>query len=533
MKRMCVFPEKRRQEAQMRKSKFLKYSIGISLGFVAVNGVAADLAPGSIETIATQYEELSSSFYNAITGLALKLLFGLMMIEIAWFGIKGVLERKSFEDLLSSLVATIFPPLLFVTLIKFGNTWLPAIIDSFWKFAEVGAGIERLEPTKVMLMGIQLQNSMVSQFNQATGADSSVIAAIGNFFPAMMLTFVCLVILISFALMALNYFLVQVEAFIIIAVSPMLMAFGGWRWTRDMGVKSMNAMIGVGVKIVVLTLVLKIAITLAPIWAQSASAWRIDDWTPLWLVAFSSVGMAMLAWKAPQMASSILSGTSSLSAGDALQIAATAAAATVGAAAFGAGAVGKASNTALDALEKGTSGLPNLGKELGQSLNGLGSFGGNNTGMDSANVPDPLGPPPEGSVDKSLVPELPNGDKEKSKLSSASEDAKTSASDQKQTSKSDKPVSDSNPSSREGKQERGGNQGNNDSTNAPNQSNSTVHSNGDSTAASMSGDLSSGQTIEEMFQNYTSRIKGGLDELGHKATGDHADVGGDLIKVKE
>lgn len=526
----------------MRSSRLSKWMLGFGLVLIAMNGAAADINTGSIESITTQYAELSSSFYNAITGLALKLLFGLMAVEIAWFGIKAVLERKSFEELLSALVATIFPPLLFVTLIKFGNTWLPTIIDSFWKFAEVGASIERLEPTQVMIMGIQLQNNMVSQFNQATGADASMVAALENLFPAMMMTFVCLVILISFAIMALNYFLVQVEALIIIALSPMLMAFGGWRWTRDMGVKSMNAMIGVGVKIVVLSFVLKIAITLAPVWAQSASAWRIDDWTPLWLVAFSSIGMAMLAWKAPQIASSILSGTSSLSAGDALQIAATAAATTVGAAAFGVGAAGKATNTAMDMLEKGTSGLPNLGKEIGQNLSSLDLFGGGGAGMDKANVPDPLGPLPSGSVAKSSVPDLPYRAQGDSNQSSVSNTSSATASGREASVEDDK--------AQGGKAKSESEQGGIGSSKTSNQPyDNSSQSSGDSTGASISGGSPSGETIGEMFQNLSSqneykgfpesvldtasRLKGGIDELGSRAVGDHADVGGDLIKIKE
>lgn len=120
-----------------------------------------------------------------------------------------------------------------------------------------------------------------------------------------------------------------------------------------------------------------------------------------------------------------------MSAGDALHIAATATAAatTVGAAAFGVGAAGKAKNTAMDRLEKGTSGLPNLGKEIGQKLSSLDLIGGGGAGMDKANVPDPLGPPPPGSVAKSSVPDLPYRAQGDSSQSSVSNTSSATASD--------------------------------------------------------------------------------------------------------
>lgn len=37
----------------------------------------------------------------------------------------------------------------------------------------------------------------------------------------------------------------------------------------------------------------------------------------------------------------------------------------------------------------------------------------------------------------------------------------------------------------------------------------------------------------ESVLDTASRLKGGIDELGSRAVGDHADVGGDLIKIKE
>jgi len=196
---------------------------------------------------------------------------------------------------------------------------------------------------------------------------------------------VCIIILVAFALMAANVFLIWAEAYLLIGVSPILLSFAGMRWTRDIAPKTFNSMIACGVKILVLMLLMSIVTKLVPIWATEAAAWKINDWSPLWRVAFSAAGCAFLAWKAPQIAANAISGTSSLTAGDALQIATMAATAAVATTAVASGAADKVLGGASGMASRGFDSLRN-----GMAASSIEPITG-------GSVPDPTGSTPSSS----------------------------------------------------------------------------------------------------------------------------------------
>jgi type IV secretion system protein TrbL len=343
---------------------------------------------GDLGEVLNQYKSSSMTFYGALQGFALSLLFKLWLVEMSWASIKWVLERKPFEDLLSHFVSASFPPLFFVLVIKMGNSWFPTILESFEFFGSKGGGLTAdsasLDPGVILEKGIILQNQMVQKFNSIAG--TGPIEALQNILPSLLLMAVCLIILVAFALMAANVFLVWAEAYLLIGVSPILLAFAGMRWTRDIAPKTFNSMIAAGIKILVLMLLMSIFTQLVPKWATEAASWTMQDWSPLWRVAFSAAGCAFLAWKAPQIAANAISGTSSLTAGDALQIAAMAATAAVGGAALAAGAADKVLNGTADGVGRGVGALGNgMMNMRGPSIEPITS---------SAVIPDPTGPAP-------------------------------------------------------------------------------------------------------------------------------------------
>lgn len=339
-------------------------------------------AAGDLGTVLSQYKTSSLTFYASLQGLAISLLFKLLAIEMTWAAIKWVLERKPFEDLMSHWVSATFPPLFFVLVIKMGSEWFSLILETFAFFGTKGSGLTFdsavLDPGVILEQGIQLQNQMVTQFNDVVG--TGAISALQNILPSLLLMGVCIIILLAFALMAANAFLIWAEAYLLIGVSPILLAFAGMRWTRDIAPKTFNSMIACGVKILVLMLLMSIISKLVPIWASEAAAWRIDDWSPLWRVAFSAAGCAFLAWKAPQIAANAISGTSSLTAGDALQVATMAATAAVATTALASGAADKVLGGASGAASGGFDALRN-----GMGASSITPITG------STSVPDPTG----------------------------------------------------------------------------------------------------------------------------------------------
>lgn len=370
-------------------TNYLKNKLLIQLFIVSIWMVMSNSAlAGDLGTVLSQYKSSSLTFYAALQGLALSLLFKLWAVEMCWASIKWVLERKPFEELMSHWVSHSFPPLFFVLVIQKGAVWFTLILETFAFFGSKGSGLDvdsgALDPGIILERGIQLQNQMIWQFSDVVG--TGAISALQNIFPSLMLMAVCIIILVAFALMAANVFLIWAEAYLLIGVSPILLSFAGMRWTRDIAPKTFNSMIACGVKILVLMLLMSIITKLVPIWATEAAAWKINDWSPLWRVAFSAAGCAYLAWKAPQIAANAISGTSSLTAGDALQVAAMAATAAVATTAMASGAADKLLEGASGAASRGFDSLSNsIGASSIEPITG------------SSSVPDPTGSNPSKS----------------------------------------------------------------------------------------------------------------------------------------
>lgn len=373
------------------------------------------IAGGDLGAVLSQYKNSSLVFYAGLQGLAISLLIKLWMIEMCWASIKWVLERKPFEDLVSHFISASFPPLFFLLVIKKGADWFTLILETFAFFGSKGAGFNSdsasMDPGVILEKGIILQNQMVAQFNDITG--TGAISALQNLLPSLLLFFISIIMIVTFALMAANAFLIWAEAYLLIGVSPVLLSFAGMRWTRDIAPKTFNSMIACGIKILVLMLLMSIISKLVPIWATEIAAFKINDWSPYWRVAGSAAGCAYLAWKAPQIAANAISGTSSLTAGDALQIATMAATAAVATTALASGAADKVLGGASNAARGGFDSLRN---SLGSSS--IKPTSGSNS------IPNPTGPDLSSSDGSavSLSNGISSGNAKNASISSEAED---------------------------------------------------------------------------------------------------------------
>jgi len=106
------------------------FIVSIWMFMPSISGAAGDAG-----SLLNQYRDSSLTFYAALQGLALSLLFKLWAIEMSWASIKWVLERKPFEDLMSHWVSSTFPPLFLFSLLKWGLIGFLVFYKalSFWR----------------------------------------------------------------------------------------------------------------------------------------------------------------------------------------------------------------------------------------------------------------------------------------------------------------------------------------------------------------------------------------------------------------
>lgn len=351
----------------------------VVVGLVIASAVFADPMPGisgKIQTISLQFEQ-------NITDMAMNLLFSLFAVSFAVKSIHMVIKRAEIGELLANMVKTMLAIGAYVFFIKNAPWLLQAIIESARTLASTGSGLSAsmLNPADIMSIGIDLQDNMVLAFNQKTGADS-FIGALTNFFPSLLLTVACLMILFAFAMIAGNLFLAFAESYLILAVSPLMFALGATEWTKSNALKPFQSMISVAIKIMVVALVAAFTINMAPSWATQLASWDMTNWKPMWQTCFEILGIGVLAvWAPSKLSSAILSGGAGLSAGDGMQTAGN-----IGSIATGAGAAALAAGTGgasmlgqgAKSLAAATSTTPeSAGRAVGSAMSSMAGGAGN------------------------------------------------------------------------------------------------------------------------------------------------------------
>jgi type IV secretion system protein TrbL len=274
-------------------------------------------ATGAIDQTIHLYKDAAAVFGEKIKVLGVQLLFILATLQFALNGLSVLLKDQPLETLIHGLVWSIISVSFFYLIIHSSSTYLPMVIDSFELIGQQGSGLTELTPSAVFSQGIDLQETLVTHFNKSTGADQGLFAALKNFLPALLLTLACIVILISFAVLAWQMALVQIQGYFWLALTPLLQGFGGISYTRDIAIGSLKGGIVIGMKIVCVYLISSIAGEFAPVWGSNMQYVTLENWAPIWEVCFGAGLLAYLSFQLPKFAGDLLNGTSSLSAGDA------------------------------------------------------------------------------------------------------------------------------------------------------------------------------------------------------------------------
>lgn len=365
------------------KIRTLTCLIGVTL--VAAPAISMAAVMGTdYGVVITRFETIATRFTDVVTMAAL-VLFGLLAaLDTALWILKQLpIDDPKFLMKLARRVA--FYGFL-IALMK--TDWLLEIIMGFVQLGEEGSNMQDFKPTDLMREGLNLISTMVNQYNSGAGGTFAILT---NPFAAFTLGFCVIATLISFAILVAQYIVVWLQMYIYLAIVPILISLGAFSYTKDIAMKSISTTIVVGVRFLTIYLVMAIAKAMVPDMGADIAEATLDNIIPL----YSAVGMAILlfflALKAPTLATDLLNGTSSLSAGDAASMPGVAAAAGAAAGAVTGGissaasAAGKAANDGFTPLREAvaaatsgsspssTSGFsPDAGTGDGENNNGSG-----------------------------------------------------------------------------------------------------------------------------------------------------------------
>lgn len=379
-----------------RSSQFFLCVAALLLAPVLAHAAAPVLGstgPGFLTGLQNQFTGATSLWMPTALALGKNIFVGLAGLDIAWTGINWVLKKNDLSDFIAAFALKMLSLAFFYMLLTEAPTWLPMIIDSFKSAgSQVGAASPvsagaTLDPSTVFGQGMAVSGAM---WNAMTAAESvwhpidSVAFILGTEFASIM-------VLAAYALIAVQILITNVEAAIVVGGGALLLGFNGSKWTQFFPEKYIGYIFNVGIKLFVLYLVTGLGQSLANGWISTLAGYAANPHS-FTLQGPVTIGVAGLMYGAmgvmvPGIASTMLSGSPSMSLGGTMGAAAGVAGGLAGAgvAAVGgyAGAVGAAQGglNKLASLTGGGAGGPPTGGVGGvDKLASLGAMTGAGSG---------------------------------------------------------------------------------------------------------------------------------------------------------
>jgi type IV secretion system protein TrbL len=301
--------------------RLMRYFLGVALFVAPAISMAGATNMGmDYGVVITRFENITTNFANSIMPAALWLFGALAAIDIALW-IKKQLPPNDPKFLMKLALRIGYYGFL-LALMK--TDWLLDIVMGFVKLGEQGANMQDFKPTDLMREGLNLISTMVNKYNSDAGGSFAILK---NPFAAFILGLCVILTLVSFAILVAQYIICWLQMYIYLAIVPILLSLGALSYTKDITMKSISTTIVLGVRFMTIFLVMAIAKAMVSDMGADIASATLSNMTPL----LSAVGMAiillLLAIKAPTLATDLLNGTSSLSAGDAASMPFVAAAA--------------------------------------------------------------------------------------------------------------------------------------------------------------------------------------------------------------
>ena len=274
----------------------------------------ADTAPSSI---LQQYRTLRGPWISAVSGPA-QGLFGLLaLIEFAWSAAVLLLEKSDFQSWTAGVVRKLMWIGGFYTLLIFGPTWIPAIVDSFITVGQNAAGTGPLAPGDVYTRGLQIAGTLLKG-----SSDAGFFTNIGS---ALALVLAAIMAFLAFLVITVQFVVAIVESYIVVSAGFIFLGFGGSRWTAPYVERYIGLAVSVGVKIMILYLLIGSGMTLSNGWLAAAvnvPGTPSPSMSALDIVGASLIFMA-ICWQAPKLIAGVIGGSPALSGGDVVSAAAT------------------------------------------------------------------------------------------------------------------------------------------------------------------------------------------------------------------
>lgn len=256
----------------------------------------------STDVLLAQFQAAGLAYSHAIQPYALKLFFGLFLIDLVvtfvFYTADSAIDPISY---LGRFIRQLMGGGFVIAMITYGFQWMSLVIQSFSAIGSAISGLPALSPQSILTTGISLASVL---WNSPTA--SGLVAGTEL---AILEGVMALVVLGAFTWAAVELLLILVQAYLTIGLGVIVVSFSGNRFTSRASEGYFSTVLRVGVRILFLYAVLGIAMNLAnsldtalvaachPV--TTAVPWITSYWTPpahiITKICTGTIGLADMA----------------------------------------------------------------------------------------------------------------------------------------------------------------------------------------------------------------------------------------------
>lgn len=312
-----------------------------------------------------QFQTALGKISDKLQSYAKSLFFTLAIIQFTYN--MGILLIRGQLDM-NTIASTLLRQIMLIGIFYFLLTKAPYIFDTIiqsFRIAATGGGgdfgalKDSISPGAIYTQGVVITNKLTL----LAWDNASILRVFGfgelSYGQAIYISLICLVILMSFAVMTAIYTLSLIKWYFISTASMLFLGFGGSEWSSDIAKNTFKSVLSIGAEIFVILLIANVATEVTSGWIAEFSTNSAMKGTALTTRASTMGAMSLiivvLTLTAPSLASGLISG-SAIGAGGTAAVAAMAGAA-------GGAALSKIGQGAANIAKKGGSKIMGKAKQ--------------------------------------------------------------------------------------------------------------------------------------------------------------------------
>ncbi len=246
---------------------------------------------GILDQATQEFLRALQADYPKILDFAKGLFFYLAGIQIVVSAIWMMFNGDPMEAA-AKTIKLFFAIAFFYTLVVFGGSWMPQVINGFIDIGSHSSGISSLTPSSIMDQGTSIGFAIMDNFSHW--------GWITHPFGALLSCTILVAIVILYALLAAEMVIILVKSYVLITVSGLMFAFGANEAVRPMAINYFKAVIGIGLQLLVFYLIMGVGVSIGHNWAHLISqAAQNHELKPFLVVMAAVIVFYMVAKNVP------------------------------------------------------------------------------------------------------------------------------------------------------------------------------------------------------------------------------------------